>query len=267
MHSNIETDISVAAQTGFDGVEVVEIKLFRYLENGYTFEHLGQAIKQNNLKVSCINALKNVETAIPEKYSQLIRELHVLCQAACAMNCPTIQLVPLVEHKDLSLNDAMRRTAKNLADIADIGSGYGLQFQLEPIAFSPINSLKKSLDLLRMADRPNLGMVIDFWHLSAGGHTTPEDVANLNKQMIYGVHFCDGVLEPVFDSNGDWDEGKMRNYLPGEGQINIKEWTDAVKSTGYDGAWSCELYSPKYWEWEIMKIAKTTKEIMENYIL
>jgi sugar phosphate isomerase/epimerase len=54
--------------------------------------------------------------------------------------------------------------------------------------------------------------------------------------------------------------------LPGEGEIPIKEWVEAVKSTGFDGVYSSELLSPKHWEWDILEIARETKLRMENYL-
>jgi sugar phosphate isomerase/epimerase len=35
---------------------------------------------------------------------------------------------------------------------------------------------------------------------------------------------------------------------PGEGAIALREWVAAVRSTGFDGWWDNELYSPPHWE-------------------
>ena len=154
-------------------------------------------------------------------------------------------------------------TARNVAGIADIGKRHGVRMQLEPIAWSPIHSLKQSLQLIAAAGRDNVGMVIDFWHLWAGGETTPDEVAALPGSMIYGVHFCDGMRHV---EGTEWDEPALRGYLPGEGKLDIKTWVQAVKATGFDGVWSSELLSPKHWEWDLWEIARETKARMEQYI-
>src|SRR5438270_251897 len=79
----------------------------------------------------------------------------------------------------------------------------------------------------------------------AGQATTPDDVARLDKNLIYGVHICDGKRRVPGTL---WDEGALRGYLPGEGDIPIAEWVAAVKATGFDGVWSAETYSPRHWE-------------------
>lgn len=61
-------------------------------------------------------------------------------------------------------------------------------------------------------------------------------------------------------------EVDLRGYLPGEGDIPIKEWVDAVQAAGFDGVWSCELLSPKHWEWDLLEIARETKARMEQYL-
>jgi len=39
-----------------------------------------------------------------------------------------------------------------------------------------------------------------------------------------------------------------------------------VKATGYDGSWSCELLSPRHWEWDLREIAVRCRELMEYYV-
>lgn len=91
----------------------------------------------------------------------------------------------------------------------------------------------------------NVGLLIDFWHLSVSNYHIPDTVKQLNKELIFGVHICDGVAP----QNGKpWDELVQKNYAVGEGSIDIQAWTDAIKSTGYGGFWSYDLVSPVHWE-------------------
>ena len=68
----------------------------------------------------------------------------------------------------------------------------GLHLSLEPLSWAPINGLKKSLRLIHMAGRPNVRIVIDYWHCFTAG-VAPEEVAQLDKKLIYGVHVCDSL--------------------------------------------------------------------------
>jgi sugar phosphate isomerase/epimerase len=264
MHCNMRTDIRLARETGYDALELIESKLVRYLDMGFEAKALVPLFEQYSIRPVCINALKDIERVEPLAYAKLLAEAERLCAAAKAIQCPTIQLVPFCGLQGRSWTEVRKLTAANIAAIADIGSNYGVRFQLEPIAWSPIHSLSQSLQVIKEAGRKNVGMVIDFWHLMAGEATTPEDVAKLDPSMIYGIHFCDGVKH---QPGSKWVEVDLRGYLPGEGRIPIKEWVAAVKATGYDGVWSCELLSPRHWEWDLTEIALKTRQLMEHYLL
>ena len=263
MHSNMRTDIRIAGKIGYDGLEMVESKLLRYLDLGFKAKELVPLFEAHSVRPVCINALKSVERVEPTERKALLAEAERLCAAAQVLGCPTIQLVPFCGLAGRPWAEVLKLTAQNVADIADIGKQYGVRFQLEPIAWSPIHSLSQSLQLVEKAGRDNVGMVIDFWHLWAGGETTPDEVAALDGSLIYGVHFCDGVRHT---KGAEWVEEDLRGFLPGEGNIPVKEWVSAVRATGFDGVWSSELLSPKHWEWDLLDIARETKRLMEQYL-
>ena len=88
-----------------------------------------------------------------------------------------------------------------------------------------------------------MGLVLDFWHLWHSG-ATPDDVARLDRRLIFGVDFSDSLGPP---GSGTSDQSSRRVW-PGDGVIPLREWAEAVRSTGFDGWWDNELYSPLHWE-------------------
>lgn len=263
MHCNCMTEVRMAKDLGYDGIEFLAAKIHRYLDNGHKIETLADACKKAGTPAVCINALADADRLDTVEHSEMLAECEKLSAAAEGLGCPTIQLVFRERLEGRSWEEVRKLTAYNAAKIADIGKAHGVRFQLEPLAWAPMNSLSQSLEVIEEAGRDNLGMVIDFWHLWAGGGTTPDEVANLDKSMIYGVHFCDGKRKPGLTVD---DEAELRGFLIDEGDIPIKDWVDAVKSTGYDGSWSAETYSPHHWEMDLYDLAKDCKDKMESYI-
>ncbi|MDP6491250.1 MAG: sugar phosphate isomerase/epimerase family protein [Kiritimatiellia bacterium] len=264
MHCNCITEVRIARDLGYGGIEFLAAKIERYLDVGHRIETLAEACRQAGTPAVCINALADADRLDTVEHSELLAECERLCSAAEALGCPTVQLVFRERLAGRPWPEVRRLTAENAAKLADIGKGYSVRFQLEPLAWAPMHGLSQSLEVIEEAARDNLGMVIDFWHLWAGGATGPEEVARLDKRMIYGVHFCDGKRKP--DLTVD-DEGELRAYLPGDGDIPIKEWVGAVLATGYDGAWSAETYSPRHWELDLYNLSRECKERMERYIV
>ena len=261
--SNLATDIRVAKECGFTGIEIVDSKLYSYLEQGNTTDDLNKILEHYHVQPVCINDIAHVETDDPDKLDGILQATAYLSQVAQAINCPTIQLVPLLALEGRPWEEIVQITGRNVGKIGAIGAQYGVNFQMEPVAWSPINSLSKCLDMIDVAGEDNVGMVVDFWHLWAGGETSPEEVAELDKSMIYNIHFCDGKRQP---RDTQWDETILRGYYPGEGDIPISEWVDAVKTTGYDGYWSCELVSAKHWEDDVFEVAATMSRALDDYI-
>jgi len=261
-HSNLLTDIRVARETGYDSLEILASKLIRYLDNGGTLSRLAHAIKASHLSTGCVNALLSIERHKGEEKQKMLDEARRLTLAAEALDCPTVQILALngIDHEsDDTIMDIM---TENVEAIGRIGLEHNVRYQIEVIAFTKFRKLEQGLEIIRRAGLPNIGMVIDFWHLYAAGNT-PADVAVLDPELIYGVHFCDGRLPRPGEA---WDQSVLRAYMPGEGEMDVQAWTDAVRKTGYDGMWTAELFSPACWETDIFDAATICRENMERFI-
>lgn len=262
-YSNAVTQLRIAHETGFSGLEILPEHLYRYLENGGSYAAYRDLMAKYSVDITCINALKRIGRHEPEARAELLREAEKICQAAVELRCPVVQIMALTELDHLSTAERDAILLENISAIADIGAPHSIKFQIEVVAFTAFNSLQHALDLIKQSGKDNLGVVVDFWHLHAGGGTTPDEVARMDKELIYGVHFCDGRAAKPGEA---WDEWVQRNYAPGEGDVDIAAWVAAVKATGYDGVWSPELLSPQNWEDDLWDISRHCYEDMNKYI-
>jgi sugar phosphate isomerase/epimerase len=257
MHCNCLTEVRIARDLGYDGIEFSVTKFLRYLDQGGQPEALRAACQQAGTPATCLNALVEADRVAGAEHLVLLQECERLSAAAAGLGCPTIQLVFLSRLAGYPWPEVRRLTAKNAAELADIGRAYGVRFQLEPIAWAPMHSLAQTLEVIAEAGRGNLGLVVDFWHLWAAEATTPDEVARLDKNLIYGVHICDGKRRTAGTL---WDEGVLRGHLLGDGDIPLREWVAAVRATGFDGVWSAETYSPRHWELDLYDLAATCRQ-------
>jgi sugar phosphate isomerase/epimerase len=262
-YSNAVTQLRIAHETGFSGLEILPEHLYRYLDNGGSYAAYRDLMAKYSIEITCINALKRIGRHQPEARAELLREAEKICQAAVELRCPVVQIMALTELDHLPDSERDAILLDNISAIADIGAPLGIKFQIEVVAFTAFNSLQHALHLIKQSGKENLGVVVDFWHLHAGGAATPAEVARMDKDLIYGVHFCDGRAAKPGEA---WDEWVQRNYAPGEGEIDISAWVEAVKATGYDGVWSPELLSPRNWEQDLWDISRHCYEDMNKYI-
>ncbi len=267
-YTNLLTSIRIARETGYAGIEIGIDKLQSYLDQGYSLQTLRPLFEE--VPPVGLSYVQDIERQEPEAYEALLGECKARCVMADMIGCPMVQLLtgpldPKGPYKGLAGKpwpEMRRLTAKNLAVLAKIGEEHNVRFYLEAITFTPLNRLDQQLELLSETACDNVGLVLDFFHLWNSG-TNPDEIARIDKKHIFCVDFCDSLDR--FGEHGDSSQ-RGRNVWPGGGRIPLKEWVDAVRATGFDGIWRCELLAPKYWELDPWQTARDLKGFLE-YLL
>ena len=262
-------DLQIAKETGHDGVLVVGDKLRRYLAAGFSIEQAAAAF--DGLPVLGMNNVRDIERSSRTEREQLIAECEAACRLAQAIGCPAIQLLtgpldPSGSYQDpfvMGARDLDRETVANLKQIGEIGRQFGVGFYVEPLAWTPLCKLPRILRILDEAGQDNVGLAVDFWHLWNTG-VEPDDVAKISGQLIRSVDVCDGIGPPGAHSGADQSG---RRVWTGAGAIPLKAWVDAVRSTGFDGTWSCELLSPQHWELDPWQTAQDLRQLLTYLFL
>lgn len=262
--SNLMTDIRLASEAGFGAMEVAATKIWDYMSSGNPWSDVTERLQQYNMKIISINDIAHVERTDDDAVRKTLAETEKLSAIAQQLGCDCIQLVPLLALEGRPEDEGIELTAQNIARICDIGAKYGVRFQLEPVGWSPIHSLRSTQKLIQAVGRDNFGTVIDFFHLFVGGETTPDDVRHFDPNRIYHIHFCDCRLPREGEI---FDETILRGMYAGEGEVPIAEWVQAVKDTGYDGWWSYELVSAKHWQHDAAEVAAETSRLLDKYVL
>ena len=249
MHLPALMQIRVARETGWDGIFVRAEHLRRYLDVGLPLADLRGALA--GLDPINLGALPDLERWRPDEHAAMLAEAEALTALGVEVGVSNIQMLtgavapggPYGGPGELSPADLRRVTAAALREVADLGASAGIRYYLEPVAWTPLGTLTAAVEAIEEAGRDNVGLVLDFWHLWQRG-TTPDDIARLDRRLISGVDFADslgpaGAPGPIQRSRCVW---------PGDGEIPLGEWVDAVLATGFDGWWDNELYSPVHWE-------------------
>ncbi|MFC5077480.1 Inosose isomerase [Vibrio thalassae] len=246
LYSNVMSDIRLARDTGYEGLEIHTDKLWRYINAGMKAKTLKQQLDKFDITPSAIDIIGSVEVPGRDDKAKLFKRTEALCDFAQQIGASTIQLNAFEALNGLSVESNIELTAKNIRSIADIGRQYGIRFQFEGAAWTPIAALDDFYRLRDAVSRDNFGLVIDTWHFWAGRGATPEQITKIDKTQIYNVHVSDGIRP---SNNAPWpDEKSLRGYFLGQGKIPLKEWVDAIVATGYDGFFSAEFLNDQMWE-------------------
>ena len=167
------------------------------------------------------------------KLATVARELGI--DSCCTWIMPSSEL-PFIENWNFHVD--------RIKPIAQVMSDHGLRFGLEFVA--PYHLRRKFKHefiftpglMLELADAigPNVGLLVDCFHCHASG-TSWEHLAQIPAQKIVLCHLNDCPRVPI-DRIQDGER-----LLPGGGAIDLAAFFSALKSTGYEGAVSLEVFN------------------------
>jgi sugar phosphate isomerase/epimerase len=275
--SNLLTEIEVWRATGFGAMEIHAHKLEHYLQSGHSKEELSLALR--GVPVAGVGFIMDIERQ-DQAREDMLRETTRVFELATVAKARGVQILTgpvdvqaVINHGQgrhageyhdllrLSEDELISVAARNLAELADRAAAHDLLLYLEPLSWAPINGLRKPLRLLHEAGRDNVKLVVDYWHCFTSG-VLPDEVAQLDKELIYGVHVCDSL--PY--TGGIPVETQLRDVPTGQGVLNLREWTAAVKATGYQGWWAAETFSLKMQQQPLYSIAHDMRRLLETLI-
>lgn len=157
---------------------------------------------------------------------------------------------------------ALDRDAGAFAALCDDAAEHGLQVALEFVPFTAVPDLRTALELLRRADRPNAGLVIDLWHLARSGDA-PAALADVPPELICTVQLADGPREPLPDLIEDAVRARR---LPGAGELPIADGIETLRRIGVRAPIGPEVYveawSARPREWAV-QLFDATRAVLD----
>lgn len=121
----------------------------------------------------------------------------------------------------------------------DLAADRDIRLQLEFMPFSGVPDLSTAWDVVRFADRPNGGLVLDTWHLFQSGSSL-DLLRTIPADRIFSIQLSDGVAEPA---NELWNAAVHRRRLPGDGTFDLVGALAMLLESGWDGALGPEVVS------------------------
>jgi sugar phosphate isomerase/epimerase len=130
------------------------------------------------------------------------------------------------------------RFAERFAELCDLAAPHGIGCSIEFLAFMSVSSLRQTLDVLDVVDRPNAGVLVDALHLARTGGS-PADVRAVAPDRLAYAQLCDGPADAPADAYADALDGRT---TLGNGGLAIGELLDALP---HDTALSMEIRSAR----------------------
>jgi sugar phosphate isomerase/epimerase/4-hydroxyphenylpyruvate dioxygenase-like putative hemolysin len=124
-------------------------------------------------------------------------------------------------HVITQLPDADRdRKTEHFAQLCDLAAPLGLTMDLEFPSWTETPNLAEATHVLRTANRPNAGMLIDLLHF-ARSHSSVDELRQLPREWFHFAHVCDAPAHIPTTVEGLIHTARYERLFPGEGGIDV----------------------------------------------
>ncbi|ADU71087.1 sugar phosphate isomerase/epimerase [Pantoea sp. At-9b] len=230
-----EEKLRAAHAAGFDQVEIWREDVQASAQGTLA---LAQLAAQQQLSFTNLQVLRDFTGAPDRERQQKREELRQFIQVAQALGCDTIQ-APATTREDC----LAERIDEDLQWMASEAARYKMRIMYEPMAWCSVdNTLPLAWERLQRLDQPNIGLVVDLFHICArGGDASQLD--GIPADRIYEVQLCDMAALPPQNNDAIIDIARHQRLLPGDGIIEVERFVDKLKSAGYNGPVGIEVFN------------------------
>jgi 2-keto-myo-inositol isomerase len=261
MQADLAADFHAANAARFDYLEIWAAKLRTFLHH-HTSRELNELIAETGVPPLSINSIEHVTFRDEHAYRSIKDQCEELSSIAAKIGCPYVVVVPgTLPASGATRTEVIQESARVLTELCEIAARHDValafEFLGQPDCSAP--TLDLAHEIVRTANRPNLGLVIDSFHFYAGGSTIAM-VEALDPNLIYVFHINDAENLPREQLR---DKHRL---LPGLGILPLRELIAAFRKIGYDKVASVEIFRPEYWERDPFDLAKDARIATEGVL-
>ena len=206
--------VYVAARAGYDAVSPRLVKM--NVKGEFTQSPIGKAQVQatktalatTGLKVLDIELARITEDCDPRSFERALELGGELGASRMIMSAWT------------RTRDDRNFLTEVYAETCELAAPYGLSIDLEFPTFSRLRTLDEALDIVRAADRPNGGMLVDTLYL----HLSRVDIGELlhvPPELLHFLHISDCLPGIADTQEGMIQLARDARLYPGEGWIDF----------------------------------------------
>ena len=236
MGGTLEAKLAAAARAGFRSIEIFENDLTFFSGRPADVRVMAQDL---GLEIIALQPMRDFE-AMPEKqrdrnFERAKRKFDLMEELGTSMLCVCSSVA------EEAIDDPARAAA-DLGALADLAGQRGIRIGYEALAWARyVKDWMDAWKIVELADRPNLGIVLDSFHICARKNPL-EPIGGLRPDRIALVQVSDApaVVMDVMSLS------RHHRCFPGQGDFPITDYLDAVVQSGYSGHVSLEVFNDQF---------------------
>ena len=254
---SLREEVRIASQAGYTGIEPWIREIQAHVKQGGSLKDLNKEIADSGLTVESAigfsNWIVDDDTQRSKALEQAKREMDLVRQ----IGGTRIAAPPAgaTNQDDLDLAAAAQR----YRTLLELGQKMGVTPQLELWGFS--KTLSRLGELAHVAvesGHADACVMPDVYHIYKGGSDF-NGLKLFNGKQIHVFHMNDYPAQPPRSEIND-----AARVYPGDGVAPLAQIFETLRSIGFQGALSLELFNPDYWKQDPLTVAKTGLDKMRQ---
>ena len=236
LSGDLRSKLEAIARAGFGGVEIFENDLISFDGSPADIRELCQRL---GLAIVAFQPFRDFEgMPEPARSKNLLRAQRKF-DVMEELGTDFMLVCSNVSPQSLADSD---RIVEDLRELASLAQARGLRIGYEALAWGRhVSDYRDAWELVRRADHPALGVVLDSFHILSRGHD-PAAIADIPRDKIFFVQVADA---PLLDMDVlQWS--RHFRCFPGQGRLPLTSFMQALAKTGYDGPLSHEIFSDAF---------------------
>ncbi|MDN4473634.1 bifunctional sugar phosphate isomerase/epimerase/4-hydroxyphenylpyruvate dioxygenase family protein [Demequina zhanjiangensis] len=233
------------AAAGFDGVEIMDADLVAAVESP---EEIRALCARLGLTIDMYQPFRDVEGVTDDEFQDTLRRAEAKFTVMDRLGTDLMLVCSNVGTASID-DDAL--AAEQLGALADLAATHGIRLAYEALAWGRyVNDYRHAWDIVRRADRPNLGTCLDSFHILSRGDD-PSGIEQIDGERIYFVQLADA---PVLDMDLlSWS--RHHRLFPGEGGFDLIGLLGHIDRAGYRGPISLEVFNDTFRQTDVSRTA------------
>jgi len=236
INGNLKEKILAISKAGFDGVEIFEND---FLTFNLSPKEIKKIVKDQGLEITLFQPFRDFE-GMPDNhrtraFDRAKKKFDIMAELE------TDLILICSNTSNISLG-GLDRAANDFFELGEIARERSIKIGYEALAWGKyINDHRDAWEIVRRANHENVGIILDSFH-TLSKNIDLNSITTIPKEKIFIVQLADA---PLHNMDLLYWSRHYRN-MPGQGDLPISNFMDALNKTGYDGYLSLEIFNDSY---------------------
>jgi sugar phosphate isomerase/epimerase len=238
----LEAKLDAMQQAGFSQVMLKANDLVGHPDG---WQAAVRAVRRSGLRGTGFQVLRDFEGLDGHLHQYKVDVARMMLEMCAALGC---RILLVCSSTSVHASQDLDVIARDLRKLAMLAVPHGIRIAYEGLSWGrTVNEFTTAWEVVRRADRPNLGIGLDSFHVLAA-NTALAAIDDLDPAKLFLVQLSDFMWQETRTFEERMVTARTFRVFPGEGvhTAQLIEFVTRIDALGYDGDYSFEVFNDDY---------------------